>query len=169
MKKRMMFLALMLIAALGMQAQSLNGTWKTTLNDDEIDMDFYLTFAQKALTMKAIIREFDPEVGHITLSVEIPGTYTCTGNTLKMKTDIKQAKVKIDKLDFVAEIADVLRGSPELKKKVSDELQKEFEKSKEELVSDLPQNSELKIESQTASKLTVRDESGELMVFTKER
>ena len=140
MTKRLAFFALMLMVAVGMQAQSLNGTWKTTMTEDDQKMDFYFIFTQSTLTMKGVVSQFDPEVGTITVSVQVPCTYTRRANNLTVKTNPRQAKLNIDKMNFVGEI-----------------------------VSEFPQSGDLNIVSLTATKLTLRDDTGETLSFTKVR
>ena len=169
MTKRLAIFALMLMVAVGMQAQSLNGTWKTTMTEDDQEMDFYFIFTQSTLTMKGIVSQFDPEVGTITVSVQVPGTYTRRANNLTVKTNPRQAKLNIDKMDFVGEIAEAMKQSPEVKKMITDQVQKVMEESKGEIVSGFPQSGDLSIVSLTATKLTLRDDTGETMSFTKVR
>lgn len=169
MTKRLFIFALMLMAAVGMQAQSLTGTWKTTMTEGEEKMDFYFIFTQSSMTMKGSVSQFDREVGTIAVSVKVPCTYTHSGNKLNVKTNPDQATLTIDKMDFIGEIAEAMKKSPELKKMIKDQVQKSMQDSKGEIVKEFPQGGELDIVSLTDTKLTLRDNTGETIHFTKVR
>lgn len=169
MTKRLFIFALMLMAAVGMQAQSLTGTWKTTMTEGEEKMDFYFIFTQSSMTMKGSVSQFDREVGTIAVSVKVPCTYTHSGNKLNVKTNPDQVTLTIDKMDFIGEIAEAMKKSPELKKMIKDQVQKSMQDSKGEIVKEFPQGGELDIISLTDTKLTLRDNTGETIHFTKVR
>ena len=169
MTKRIALFALLLVAAMGLQAQSIVGTWKTSMMDDGQKMDFYFVFTQSTLTMKGTMTQHDPEVGTITVSVKVPGTYTRSGNTLNVKTAPSQAKLSIDKMDFVGELAQLMKQSPEMKKMLEDQVQKAMEGSKGEIVSGFPKSGQITIVQNTGTKLLLRDETGETLNFTKVR
>ncbi|MCR5679753.1 MAG: lipocalin family protein [Prevotella sp.] len=169
MTKRIVIFALMLMAAVGMQAQSLNGTWKTTMTEDGQKMDFYFIFTQSTLNMKGVVSMDDPEVGKIVVSVKVPCTYTRNGNKLNVKTNPGQAKLNIDKMEFTPEIAGAIGQSPELKKMIEDQMKQAMESSKGEIVDGFPSGGELSIVTLTSTKLSLRDETGETIDFTKVR
>ena len=170
MKKRFAIFALMLMAAVGMQAQSLIGTWKTTMNEDEGKMDMYFTFSQSTLTMKGVVTQTDPEVGTITVSVMVPGTYTRNGNTLSIKLKAEEGKVNIDKMDLNEEMTQALKEMPEMKKMLTEGLEKAMNDGKADLIKDLSSVAgDVEIESLTATKLILTDEGDEKITFTRVR
>lgn len=169
MTKRIAIFALMLMAAVGMQAQSLNGTWKTTMTEDGQKMDFYFIFTQTSLNMKGVVNMNDPEVGKISVSVNVPCTYTRNSSKLTVKTNPSKAKLNIDKIEFNSEIAAVISQSPEVKKLVETQMKQAMESSKSEIVAGFPQSGQLTILTLTSTKLTLRDETGETINFTKVR
>jgi len=170
MTKRFIIFAFMLLAAMGMQAQSLMGSWKTTMTDeDDAKMDFYFIFTQSTLNMKGIVSQFDPEVGTVTVSVTVPCTYTRSGDKLTVKSKPNEAKINIDKMDFIGEIAEMMKKDPELKKMIEEQVKKTMEETKGEIVEEFPQGGKLTIVSLTSTKLTLRDDTDETTSFTKVR
>ena len=169
MKKSFAIFALMLMAAVGMQAQSLIGTWKTVITEDGEKMDMYFIFSQRTVTIKGVVTQADPEVGTITVSVTVPGTYTRSGNTLSIKLNGEQATINIDKMDLNEEMTKALKEMPELKKMLTEGLEKTMSDGKDELVKDLSSLAgEVEIESLTATEL-ILVEDDEKVTFTRVR
>jgi len=170
MTKRIVIFALMLMAAVGMQAQSLMGTWKTIIDEDGEKMDMYFIISQSTLTMKGVVTQTDPGVGTIGISVTVPCTYTRSGNTLNIEAKSEQAEIKIDKMDLNDEMTQALKEMPELKKTLDEMLEKGLSESKDDLAKELSSLAgKVVIESLTATKLILSDESNEKMTFTRVR
>ena len=86
MTKRLFFFVFSLIATVAMQAQSLNGTWVSKMNDDEgTAIDLYFIFNKPNLTMKAVVVVNDNDAGEFTVSFQFPGTYTQADKKLTIK------------------------------------------------------------------------------------
>ena len=151
------------LITIGMQAQSLTGTWKAAMTDD-----FYFIITQSTLNMKGVVSMDDPEVGKIVVSVTVPCTYTRVDNLkLDVKTNPEQAKLSIDKMEFKSEISEMIKDSPELKKMVEDLMNQAMDSSKGEIVDGFPGGGELNIVTLTSTKLSLRDENGETINFTR--
>ena len=165
--KKVFLVLLTCLVAMSMQAQSLNGTWITTMEEEGQNMDFYFIFTQRTLTMKGVVNMSDPEVGDITVSVTVPCTYTRKGNKLNVKTSPQTAKLNIDKMKFTSEIEKAVKDNPDLKKMIEDQMKKAMEESKGEIVDGFPNDGELDIVTLTDTKLALRDETGETINFTR--
>ena len=168
MKKRFVIFALMLMAAVGMQAQSLIGSWKTVMTEDGEKMDMYFIFKQSTFTIKGIISQADPEVGTFTASVLLPGTYTRSGNTLNLKTNPEQADLHLDKMDFNDEVTKALNEMPEMKKTINEMVEKSLNEGKAELAKSLALEGEVTIESLTDIELILADDD-QRITFTRVR
>ena len=170
MKKRFVIFALMLMAAVGMQAQSLIGTWKNVTEEYGTKIDMCFIFNQSTFSLKTTFTQTDPQVGTITMSILLPGTYTCSGNTLILKPKGEQAKMNLDKVDFNEEITQTIKEMPELKKTITDAMEKSMNEGKDELVNKYSSmTSDLTMESLTDTKLIFVEEDGEKVIFTKVR
>lgn len=160
----------MLMAALGMQAQSLLGTWKTTVDEEGQKKDYYLTFAQGTLNVKVLSPITDPEIGTIVLSVQLPFTYTRSDDLLVMKCDAEKMTMGIDKMEFVGQVAEAIKQNPELKKMVEDEMAKAvmkgMEASKDFYLQELSNFNTMIIRKLTATELVLVDKDGPT-VFTR--
>lgn len=127
MKKLLLSFALLLMTALGVQAQSLEGKWVTQITDKEPKGDFYLIFNPKKLDMKIVSKANEKEF-NIKLSVNLEASYTLKDNVIDFTINPKKTKVKIEDLEMKGEMADQINGDPEMKKQVIKMLQKEFDK-----------------------------------------
>ena len=165
--KKVVLFTLMLVVAMGMQAKSLNGKWKTIMEENGQKMEFHFTFNKSILEMTVVIRHADPEVGTFTVSVTSPLTYTLNGDTLKIKPDGGEVTVNIDKIEFVGEIATVVQEHPEVEKLINEQLKKNLEETKGEMAKALPTDGYLTIVSQTDTQLILRDEADKEMIFSK--
>ena len=168
MTKRFVIFALMLMAAVGMQAQSLIGSWKTVMTEDGEKMDMYFIFKQSTFTIKGTISQTDPEVGTFTASLLLPGTYTRSGNTLNLKTNPEQVDFHLDKMDFNDEVTKALNEMPEMKKTINEMVEKSLSEGKAELAKSLAIEGEVTIESLTATEL-ILVEDDQRITFTRVR
>lgn len=167
MKKIMMTTVLLLTVVMGLQAQSLIGTWKTVSETDE-DGDNYtwiFTFTQSnSLDMKMSMVSSDPEVGDFEFTMAFPGTYQRNGNALSFNFDTEKATMTIDKVKFTGEIADLIKESPEMEQTIKDLLQKQVD---QEIKKNLGSGSPFGKEEVTIKELTVRNlilESGDTVL-----
>ena len=105
MTKRLFFFVFSLIATVAMQAQSLNGTWVSKMNDDEgTAIDLYFIFNKPNLTMKAVVVVNDNDAGEFTVSFQLPGTYTQADKKLTINMNKDKVKLNIDKMKFTPEM-----------------------------------------------------------------
>ncbi len=170
MKKILMTTLLLLTVVMGLQAQSLIGTWGTpTETSDGEKSTIMFVFGQNgSLSMKAQIEVNDPEVGEIAMTVTIPGTYSRKGNTLTINLESKKADGKLDKLVLKKEMQDMLNANPEMKKTFDDLIKNEITKNiKKEFADSSPIDGETEIKELTATKLVLDDHDGEIMHFTR--
>ena len=169
MTKRLFFFVFSLIATVAMQAQSLNGTWVSKMNDDEgTAIDLYFIFNKPSLTMKAVVVVNDNDAGEFTVSFQFPGTYTQTDKKLTINMNKDKVKLNIDKMKFTPEMEKVIKEKPELKDTVQKMMEEALAGMKPEVVKELPQNGDLIIKELTATRL-VLDDDGDKMEFTKVR
>lgn len=171
MTKRLFFFVFSLMAAVAMQAQSLNGTWLSKMNDDEgTAIDLYFVFNKPNLNMKAVVQVDDNEVGEFTVSFELPGTYTQTDKKLTINMNADKVTLNIDKMKFAPEMEKVLKEKPELKDTIRKTIEEGLADMKPQVVKELPQNGDLVIKELTDTKLVLVDEDGdEEIQFTKVR
>ena len=152
-----------------MQAQSLDGTWVSKMDDDEgTAIDLYFIFNKPNLTMKAVVVANDNEVGEFTVSFQLPGTYTQTDKKLTINMNKDKVKLNIDKMKFTPEMEKVIKEKPELKDTVQKMMEEALAGMKPEVVKELPQSGDLIIKELTTTRL-VLDDDGDKMEFTKVR
>ena len=167
MTKKIFMAALMLISAMSMQAQSLIGKWQTKMAEGDQEINIFFNFTQTKLDMSIAADMSDPEVGKISVSAQVPCTYTVAGDKLTVKPTSNDVSLNIDKIDFVPEIKAVLDQNPDLKQQLMDQMKTAMNGQKGEILNELPSNGVLTIVSNTGTKLTLRDETGEEVVLTK--
>ena len=166
MTKRLFFFVFSLIATVAMQAQSLDGTWVSKMDDDEgTAIDLYFIFNKPNLTMKAVVVN---DAGEFTVSFQLPGTYTQTDKKLTINMNKDKVKLNIDKMKFTPEMEKVIKEKPELKDTVQKMMEEGLAGMKPEVLKELPQSGDLVIKELTSTKL-VLDDDGDKMEFTKVR
>lgn len=128
MKKKLMTLAVLLMAAVTMNAQSIIGIWKADLpsNEYEIFMEFDES-SQVSLVVAGDIKEEDMSAK---VYAGVHGTYKLDGSTLTFDINKKEPEIEIENLKLSGE----LEGKEEMVKSL---LMKAMEAEQEELFSDL--------------------------------
>lgn len=128
MKKKLMTLAVLLMAAVTMNAQSIIGIWKADLpsNEYEIFMEFDES-SQVSLVVAGDIKEEDISAK---VYAGVHGTYKLDGSTLTFDINKKEPEIEIEDLKLSGE----LEGKEEMVKSL---LMKAMEAEQEELFSDL--------------------------------
>ena len=128
MKKKLMTLAVLLMAAVTMNAQSIIGMWKADIpsNEYEIFMEFDES-SQVSLVVAGDIKEEDMSAK---VYAGVHGTYKLDGSTLTFDINNKEPEIEIENLKLSGE----LEGKEEMVKSL---LMKAMEAEQEELFSDL--------------------------------
>jgi hypothetical protein len=128
MKKKLMTLAVLLMAAVTMNAQSIIGMWKADIpsNEYEIFMEFDES-SQVSLVVAGDIKEEDISAK---VYAGVHGTYKLDGSTLTFDINKKEPEIEIEDLKLSGE----LEGKEEMVKSL---LMKAMEAEQEELFSDL--------------------------------
>lgn len=128
MKKKLMTLAVLLMAAVTMNAQSIIGMWKADIpsNEYEIFMEFGES-SQVSLVVAGDIKEEDISAK---VYAGVHGTYKLDGSTLTFDINKKEPEIEIGDLKLSGE----LEGKEEMVKSL---LMKAMEAEQEELFSDL--------------------------------
>ena len=128
MKKKLMTLAVLLMAAVTMNAQSIIGMWKADIpsNEYEIFMEFDES-SQVSLVVAGDIKEEDMSAK---VYAGVHGTYKLNGSTLTFDINKKEPEIEIGDLKLSGE----LEGKEEMVKIL---LMKAMEAEQEELFSDL--------------------------------
>ena len=128
MKKKLMTLAVLLMAAVTMNAQSIIGMWKADIpsNEYEIFMEFDES-SQVSLVVAGDIKEEDMSAK---VYAGVHGTYKLDGSTLTFDINNKEPEIEIGDLKLSGE----LEGKEEMVKSL---LMKAMEAEQEELFSDL--------------------------------
>ena len=172
MKKTFIILVLLISAAMGVQAQSLVGTWKgVTETDDDGDKTtmFYVFKLGNKVDMKMLFETEDDEIGKMEFAYSMPGTYTRNGQEMTVHFDPKQSKAKLEKIVFTAELVEEFKTNPEMKDLVLDMLQEEINKEmKKQFENETSYDGDLTIKQLTATKLVIED-GDETLSFTRSR
>ena len=156
-----MLLPLMLMAVMSISAQSIIGTWKsaTTTDSDGDKQSYAFTFNQGTKCTWALILEMkDPDVGLFEFQLDIPGTYTQKSNMLNVHFDVKKAKGKITRMDLKGELAEAVKGNPEMKKTVEAMAQQLVDKEiKQGFKDETPFDGDVQIKKLTDTQLQLSD------------
>ena len=170
MKRISMMTALLLMAVMSLQAQSLQGKWTANAEKDA-DGDtskLVLIFNQgNKAQMEMQMEHNEPEVGSFTCTMILPGTYQQKGNKVTLNYQVNQSTVRLDKMRLVGEYAQAIEKNPETKKAVESMMQAEMDKElKKQFKDEVPFDGELTIKKLTNTTLEL-DDDGDTMVFTR--
>lgn len=167
--KKLMFSLLMLfaISAQGFAADLL-GKWKTTIEDEGSSIPCVLTISKSDLLLTVNMKEDDEEMGTISANINIPGTYTRQGD--KLKVNLKKEDISIKLEEFKPkdeELKKMMDESPESKEQVIALVEGVIGVYKNQLGDESFIDGELIIKSITSTTLTLADDDGTEIVFTR--
>ena len=167
--KKALFLLLMAVMTAGkLSAQDILGEWVTTFADAEQTVAFTLGFNKdKTSNIRVVIDATDPEIGSMTMRIELSGTYAVDGDQLKLVSDAKKADVKLIGMKLKGEMGEAAKD-PATEKMIRSMLEQQLGTQKVEMLAGVPINTTLTIVSKTDDKLTLLENgTEEAMEFMK--
>ncbi len=167
MMKKLLSIALLLMTAWSVQAQSLDGKWVTKITEKELAGDFYLIFNSPKLEMN-IQTLIDEKEFSIKLTIILDATYTLKDNVVDFTISPQKTKVKIDDLEAKGEMAEQINGDSEMKQMLIKMLQKKMDKEIGENPGNIPLlsgESKLTILSNNGQELVVKGANKTKMTF----
>ena len=167
--KKTLFLLLMAVMTAGkLSAQDILGEWVTTFADAEQTVAFTLGFNKdKTANIRVVIDATDPEIGSMTMRIELSGTYAVDGDQLKLVSDAKKADVKLIGMKLKGEMGEAAKD-PATEKMLRSMLEQQLGTQKVEMLAGFPINTTLTIVSKTDDKLTLLENgTEEAMEFMK--
>ena len=169
MKKAMMTIVLLLAVVMGLQAQSLVGTWETTIESDDSKVTVDVTFEQgNNVIIQARMKVGSGEDGTMMMSVNFPGTYQKDGETLTLNFDSSKGKITIEDAVFPKEVEDMFAENPEQKETLLKMLQEQVDENlAKEFGDSLPLDGDMTIVKLTATELVLDDGGDEGVSFTR--
>ena len=169
MTKKMITLAALMLLALGLQAQSLNGNWSmaqewmTELNK-EIDNSsgtidrFGMSFTDKEAKVVMML-SVESDGTSMIFSLGIPGTYTRSGNSVKCKYDAQKLEINIRDLKSDDKDIKEMLSEPDtrdmLMNMMNTMMQNELKKNGTDFTEMVELFEEFEIKSLTSSKLEI--------------
>ena len=167
MLKRILFFVLVSIITVMVQAQSLEGKWKSEQLDEDGNICITLLISKSEVDMKVSGSKSDSDFGTLGFSLFLPCSYSRDGDSLFVMPQKEKAKVNIDKLEFKGELADSIEANPEIGEFIKALIVGTIDSKKDDLMKEFPLGVGLKIVSQTNSSLSIRDEKGKELLFTR--
>ena len=128
MKKKLMTLAVLLMAAVTMNAQSIIGIWKADIPSNEYEI--FMEFDESSQVSFVVAGDIKEEDMSAKVYAGVHGTYKLDGSTLTFDINNKEPEIEIGDLKLSGE----LEGKEEMVKSL---LMKAMEAEQEELFSDL--------------------------------
>lgn len=128
MKKKLMTLAVLLMAAVTMNAQSIIGMWKADIPSNEYEI--FMEFDESSQVSFVVAGDIKEEDMSAKVYAGVHGTYKLNGSTLTFDINKKEPEIEIEDLKLSGE----LEGKEEMVKSL---LMKAMEAEQEELFSDL--------------------------------
>ena len=128
MKKKLMTLAVLLMAAVTMNAQSIIGMWKADIPSNEFEI--FMEFDESSQVSFVVAGDIKEEDMSAKVYAGVHGTYKLNGSTLTFDINKKEPEIEIGDLKLSGE----LEGKEEMVKSL---LMKAMEAEQEELFSDL--------------------------------
>lgn len=128
MKKKLMTLAVLLMAAVTMNAQSIIGIWQADIPSNEYEI--FMEFDESSQVSFVVAGDIKEEDMSAKVYAGVHGTYKLNGSTLTFDINKKEPEIEIEDLKLSGE----LEGKEEMVKSL---LMKAMEAEQEELFSDL--------------------------------
>ena len=128
MKKKLMTLAVLLMAAVTMNAQSIIGIWQADIPSSEFEI--FMEFDESSQVSLVVAGDIKEEDMSAKVYAGVHGTYKLNGSTLTFDINKKEPEIEIENLKLSGE----LEGKEEMVKSL---LMKAMEAEQEELFSDL--------------------------------
>ena len=128
MKKKLMTLAVLLMAAVTMNAQSIIGIWQADIPSSEFEI--FMEFDESSQVSLVVAGDIKEEDISAKVYAGVHGTYKLNGSTLTFDINKKEPEIEIENLKLSGE----LEGKEEMVKSL---LMKAMEAEQEELFSDL--------------------------------
>ena len=149
-------------------ATDITGKWKTTLEDDGTEIPCVITITKSDILFSVDIEEDDDEMGLISMSVMIPASYTIEGDKLNITLKKEGVEIKLGELHPKSEELKGLLENEETKDLVMSMFKGALDEYKERMVGeDNFLGGELIIKEVTPTTLTLQDETGENVIFTR--
>lgn len=168
MKKLLISLLMLFVISAQGFAADLLGKWKTTIEDEGSSIPCLLTITKSDLLFTVNMKEDDEEMGTISANINIPGTYTRQGD--KLKVNLKKEDISIKLEEFKPkdeELKKMMDESPESKEQVIALVEGVIGVYKNQLGDESFIDGELIIKSLTSTTLTLLDDDGSEIVFTR--
>lgn len=160
-------LAMMAMCVQGF-ATDITGKWKTTLEDDGTEIPCVITITKSDILFSVDMEEDDDEIGLISMSIMIPANYTLVGDKLNITLKKEGVEIKMGELNPKNEELKALLENEETKGLVMSLLEGALDSYKDKMVGeDNFLGGELTIKEVTPTTLTLQDETGENVIFTR--
>lgn len=167
MQKTMMTLVLALAVILPMQAQSLDGNWQSEKQQENVKMDYVLSFEGNQMR-QSVVCTVQKEIGMVSIAFAVPAqSYTPGATTLNFAFDASKTEVKLTEVKFNAETQDAIKEKPSLEKFMKQLVLDDFEEQKEMVANQFLFSGERTIANQTAQSFELKGGDGETYVFKK--
>ena len=168
MKKAVMFLTLLLLTVASVSAQEIFGNWKRTEVEKGAKFTMFLNFVDETNVRFRAKGEIDePEVGNITVTFTLKGTYAKKKKVLTFNYDKTSAKVTLDDIKFSGALAEAVKDNSELAKTVKKMAASGLDDLKNKMVDELNAHGTYNILSLTPTELKISDENGEIEQYTR--
>ena len=130
MKRILTIVCILFATVISLQAQSLLGKWKGSTEIDE-DGDtittYYIFKLNNKVEMKMLLNSKDDEIGIITMSFTMPGTFSRNGQTLNIQFEANKSKCKLENVVFTAQMEKEFEEMPEMKKMILEMIKKSID------------------------------------------
>ena len=169
MKRLMICLVAWMTICIQGLAADITGKWKTTLVDDGMEIPCELNITKTDILFAVNMEEEDDEIGVIAMSIKIPASYTIDGNKLSIALKKEGVELKLKELKPKdPDLKAMMEKDDETKKTVMGMLEGALDVYKDKMVGD--ENflgGDLTIKEITPTTLTLQDETGEEIIFTR--
>ncbi len=167
MKKTMTLTTIMLLSVMSMSAQSLIGTWKSSMPDEHgLTMQFGFTFFPNSDFILRISDDLvDPSIGSWTIAIYVNGTYAQKEDKLHLKFNSNSTLVQMENEVWNDEVLKTFNSRPHAKEAFYEMMGESLQTTKDEFMKLLPFGEMMNIKTLTERQLQVYSED-EKKVFT---
>ncbi len=157
--KKLVTVTMLLFAALTIQAQSIIGSWSFPVEVQGEKVNLIMTFnADKTANYELLTTNESEELGALTFSFVVKGTYVVDGKDLTLYLNNKDCDIDFVEIQWSEALKASFKENPEREKTIINNMRGAMEKGKSKFLRTVDEVNEFNIDKITATTLELSDD-----------